>query len=230
MIELKQINGNIIDLSKSEKFVEHYNKPNSFAKYIIENEINNGLWYDDCLKELPEYSTIVDIGANVGLFSLYLGNIHRKYFMVEPLKNHIDVCLDVFTSLNYYGEIFEGVISNTNNDIQFDEVLDNTTCSKVSNNGKINVKSKTLLEYFNNLNIDKVDLLKLDCEGSEQQIILEDPTIDDVLKKCKVVFIEVHTQPWGNTDEQGIINKMKSLDFTHKSGKRNLSHYFINKK
>ena len=108
--------------------------------------------------------------------------------------------------------------------------MDNTTCSKVSNNGKINVKSKTLLEYFNNLNIGKVDLLKLDCEGSEQQIILEDPTIDDVLKKCKVVFIEVHTQPWGNTDEQGIINKMKSLDFTHKSGKRNLSHYFINKK
>lgn len=230
MIKLKTIDGSIIDLSGSEKFVEHYNNPNSFAKYIIDNEINTGLWYDDCLKNLPENAVIVDIGANVGLFSLYLtdnsvGNFQkRSYFLVEPIKEHCSILHNLFRNASY--EVFEGVISNKDGYEFFDKTEENTTCSKVSENGKEEVKSKTLFSYMKGL--EKVDLLKLDCEGSEQQIILEDPTVDEALKKCKVVFIEVHTPPWGNTDEQGIINKMKSLGFTHKQGKRNLSHYFIN--
>lgn len=224
-MKIKQISGTGLDLSVSNKFVDHYNKTNTFAKYIIDNEINKGLWFDSNLKNLDEYGNIVDIGANVGLFSLYLGGNNRKFYCIEPMKEHCDVILDLFDKFNIHGTVFQGVIHNTNGEVSFENVENNTTCNKVGD-GNLKVKSLKLLDFFIENNLHEVELLKLDCEGSEQQIILEDDSVDDALRICKNVFIETHTPPWGNTDEQAIINKLKSLGFKHKKGKRDLSHYF----
>lgn len=224
-MKIKQINSNELDLSISSKFVEHYNKSNTFAKYILDNEINNGLWYDSILKNLNTHGNIVDIGANVGLFSIYLGSYNRKFYCVEPMKEHCDVILDIFDKFNITGSVFQGVIHNTNGEVSFQNIENNTTCNKVGE-GEMKVKSVKLLDFFVENNLHEVELLKLDCEGSEQQIILEDDSVNDALSICKNIFIETHIPPWGNTDENGIINKLKNLGFNHKRGKRNLSHYF----
>lgn len=223
MIELKQINGNIIDLSKSSAFVSHYNKSNSFAKQIIEKEINAGLWYDDILFNLPNDSVIIDAGANVGLFSLYMLPKIKKVYCIEPSHyNTLYKTLSSFTILFYISESalfnYDGKCSLFSNEIN------STMNNVVSKQG--DTQCHTLKTFIATHKIDSIDLLKLDIEGAEQQVIMEDETIGDALSICKNVFIEVHPIPYGNADEQGIIDKMISFGFNHKKGARELSHYF----
>jgi FkbM family methyltransferase len=228
-IELKQVTGTTLDLSVSNKFVYHYNKSGSFAKYILDAEINAGLWYDDVLRGLPDNAVIVDVGANVGLFSLYFEAKQRKFYCVEPAFNHNLVMRDLFDKLGYNAQIFEGVIYNKDGEAPYLEEPQNTTSNKVGDGGRP-VKSKTLLTYFNDNNLQNVDLLKLDCEGSEKQIILDDPTIDEALKRCKLIFIETHTgKPYMTLSERdALIEKINKLGFHFTEGARQGSYYFVN--
>lgn len=223
MIEMKQIDGNSIDLSKSATFVEHYNKPNSFAKQIIEKEINAGLWYDDILFNLPNDSVIIDAGANVGLFALYMLPRIKKVYCIEP--SHGYTLYE--TLLSFTGSFFISESALFNYDgwcSLFSNEINSTMNNVVPKNG--NTKCYTLKTFIKSTNISGIDLLKLDIEGAEQQVIMEDETIGEALSICKNVFIEVPPIPYGNADEHGIINKMISFGFKHKKGERELSHYF----
>lgn len=92
----------------------------------------------------------------------------------------------------------------------------------------VKVPCMNLFTFMDKNNLNWVDLLKLDIEGAEQQVIMEDETSYLALMRCGVVYIETHPHPYGNANEGGIIEKMKSIGFIHKAGKRGLSHYFIN--
>lgn len=224
-MRLKQINGNYLDLTQFPELIEFSKKPYSFTEYIINNEINNNVWYDDVLANLKQDSVIIDAGANVGLFSLYMLPKAKQLYCVEPMPEHVEV----LKSLNLKCSIYQVALSNNNGVTTFKVDESNTTCNKIGE-GNLVVETITLLSLLEDNDIKEVDLLKLDIEGGEQMVILEDETVGEALKRCKVVFIECHTPPWGNVNENEIIAKMKSFGFKHKRGTRNLSHYFINKK
>jgi hypothetical protein len=96
MIPFKQLDGTEIDLSVSKLFEEHYNKPTSFTKYIIDNEINKGLWDPEILRDiLKKDAIVIDAGANVGLFSLYVLPYIRKIYLIEPTKSFSPIQSDV---------------------------------------------------------------------------------------------------------------------------------------
>lgn len=223
-MRLKQINGEYLDLNNFPELIEFSKKPYSFTEYIINNEINNNVWWDKVLEDLDENSVIVDAGANVGLFSLYMLPKVKELYCVEPMKEHSDVLL----SLGIGATIISKALSNFVGTTTFKVDGNNTTCNKIGE-GDLIVETTTLLSLFNEYNLQKVNLLKLDIEGGEKMVILEDRTVEEALKRCKVVFIECHTPPWGDVNENDIINKMKNFGFTHKRGTRSLSHYFINK-
>jgi hypothetical protein len=52
------------------------------------------------------------------------------------------------------------------------------------------VPAKSLTAIINENRLDHVDLIKLDCEGSEYDIIYNTPV--DVLNKIKTLVIETH--------------------------------------
>ena len=227
MIPLKKIDGNVIDLSVSPLFMQHYANKNSFAQYILDKEINNGVWYDEILAKLPEDAVIVDAGSNVGLFSLYLNKKGRKLFCIEPSSSHISVAQELFKKLGCEATIWEGVLYNIDGEVRLYADAGNSTMNRVSESGWL-VKARTLKSFFDICRLKSVDLLKLDVEGSEWKIIMEDETIGDALNKCKVVFIETHPGFFGNGDnEQPMIDKIMSLGFSHTKGTRDCSHYFI---
>ncbi len=231
MIELTQVSGELLDLSISPKFVEHYNKPSAFAKFILDNEINNGSWYDDLLANLPDDATIVDVGMNVGLFSLYLPAMHRKFYCVEPCEAHIEVAQELFDKLGYNVQIAKGVISNRVAPVKFFEEPQNTTSNRIGNDGNKIVQSNTLFNFFKIDGLEKIDLLKIDAEGSEKDIFLYDPTIGEALQKVNILFLETHTGDgtvYMTVEEKDmLLDKIKSFGFTYKAGNRHDSHYFI---
>ena len=62
-MKLKQINGNYLDLTQFPFLIEFSKKPYSFTEYIINNEINNNVWYDKILEDLNNNSVIIDAGV-----------------------------------------------------------------------------------------------------------------------------------------------------------------------
>lgn len=223
MIPLIQIDGNVIDLSICPEFVKHYENTSSFAKHILEYEINTGLWYDDILFNLQHNSIIIDAGANVGLWSLYISPRAQKIYCIEPTNSHIFVLINLIKKFNLPIIVFDAAISNKNGYCGIETNKFNSTMNKIGDGGnKQCFKLANILKQTGN-----VDLLKLDIESAEHEVILEDETIGEALSKCKIVYIETHPEPYGHADEKAIIQKMISLGFTHKRGAREMSHYFI---
>jgi len=77
-----------------------------------------------------------------------------------------------------------------------EDTEDNTVVSSVFsgfnklNQKSISVPAKSLTSIIETNNFQKVDLLKLDCEGSEYDIIYN--TDSTILKKVNMMVIEVH--------------------------------------
>lgn len=232
MIELKQYNGNVIDLSQSAKFAYHYHKPGAYAKYILENEINNGMWADEILGTIADDAVIIDAGMNVGLFSLYLEAKNRTFYGVEPCAQHILVANDLLAKFGHAFCIYEGVLFNKDGMVTLCEAPENTTSNRVGEGGGLKVESRRLKTFLEERNIEEVGLLKLDVEGSEKQIILEDPSIGEALAKCKIVFIETHVAPGYMTIEErdAMLEKIQGFGFTVLEARRAGSYYFINSK
>lgn len=226
MIRLKQISGQQIDLLESPLFKQHWIKPNSFAQYILDNEINPGLWHDDLLENLPENAVIVDLGMNVGMFTLYMNKPLRTFYCAEPSEPHIQIAEELFQKFNVTAQVFQGAIYNMNGSVRLFEDVNNTTMNHVDQTGWL-VRSSTLKTFFEKFGLNQVDLLKLDVEGAERAILLEDPTVHEALNKCKIVFVETHPQSPRELMEEQIIGKMQGLGFKHKRGKREHSFYFF---
>lgn len=143
---------------------------------------------------------IIDIGANVGYFSLYIAKKYpdSKIFSFEPfpetfkkLNNHITQNdLKNVTPFNLAVSDFDGTSKfysfewtgcNTMVEGGFSEELTNVTevkCTKFDNLRELTGK-------------EKFDFAKIDCEGSEYQIILN--SSDEAIKAVKKYIIEVHT-------------------------------------
>lgn len=227
MIGLKQIDGKSIDLSKNKAFVEWWNNPSTFAKYIIDEEINKGLWWDEELANLKQDSVIIDAGANVGLFALYMLPKVGKIYCIEPTPATFIALHDTLSAFTNRAEYHRQALGKEDGFISFENNSNNTTMNQISENGGLKVACSTLLSFMTSNEIRSVDLLKLDIEGSEKQVIIEDPTIEQALKLVRKVYIETHPKPWGDVDEPALIQKMKDMGFSVKNGKRGHSFYFI---
>lgn len=152
-----------------------------------------------------EISSILDIGGNLGFYSMAA----RSYFPVsiihlyEPnptLNEFIDTNIQDL-NISYYKE----AVGNSSDPIQLDFRGDsNQTRSDFTANG--NIPQVPLSEAINRLG-GKVDLAKIDCEGAEWEM-LKNP---EPWKSINHLTIEYHL--WdGHTDNE-INNKLIDLDF-----------------
>ncbi len=123
-------------------------------------------------------SLVVDIGANIGVFSLYAAHMGaRRVYAYEPNQKAFDVL-----SSNIVNNELEDVIvpyklavSVTDNEmvkIPRDPSPYNQVFAGSSNENCESVSTITLDRILSNNAIDFVDLLKIDCEGAEYEIII----------------------------------------------------------
>ena len=159
---------------------------------------------EELANTLPKYPVIIDIGANAGFFNfILLSKIKEaKIFSYEPLLANIQYFNSVieenksikpFLSINQlavtgkekeYIELF--MADNTKSQVVA-SIFDNFA---VENKSKIKVPCISLSKIINDNNLRTIDLLKIDCEGSEYDIIYNTPT--QVLTKANHIALEVH--------------------------------------
>jgi FkbM family methyltransferase len=166
-----------------------------FKEIVMEECYTSGLKFP-----VPHGSNVVDIGANVGFFSLFVASRFRdvQIFSFEPVSRNFlvlqenrdlnrHVRMECFP-LAVYGR--SGMVS-----LKWDTEDKHPTNAQIVPNAApdlntIEVPAVTLEQILDGYGIGRCHLLKVDCEGSEYEIIYN--CSRSHLSKIDQMAIEVH--------------------------------------
>lgn len=167
-------------------------------------------------------ATIIDIGGHFGYFSLFASNqahLNSKIYTIEPSrsnynqlnkniqdtgKNNIESFRLAIGDENRNCKLFLG--TSENHSIFHDYSLLNQQSGKADH-----IEMQTLEQFILNNQIEKVDFLKLDCEGAEYKIIASTPK--SIFQKIDRIVMEFHDVKGEKYHPEDILEKLSSLGF-----------------
>jgi len=177
----------------------------SLGLYLVFKEIFMTDFYsvNRWVSDLPANPVVVDVGANAGYFNMLL--LSRRpdarvyaYEAIEAnvhlFKKNVELNPSIGDSIRLYhravtGEAMDSVTL-------YKEDTDNSVTASVyqdfeqHNLNKVTVPAISLNAILDEHNLERVDFLKLDCEGSEYPILYDSP--EAVWPRIQTLFIEVH--------------------------------------
>lgn len=158
----------------------------------------------DLVKKLPVHPVVIDIGANAGFFNiLLLSKINEaKILAFEPLAsntNYMDKLINANPFLAKSLTIQKAAVAGVEKesiDLYMEDTSDNQVVASVfAGFNKDNLKKTTvpcisLSKIVEEHQLEKIDLLKMDCEGSEYDILYHTPK--EIVQLASHLAIEVH--------------------------------------
>lgn len=176
------------------------------------------IYYDKTyapLFENKKIETIIDIGAS-GVTPYYFSQHASKVYAIEPSKNHYEALLKMIevnemtnvTPINkaiYVENKTFPLFQNKNKTMKsLHMAIDDKSGEPEM------VEAITLPKLFEDNNIEHVDIMKIDMEGSEFEVISHS-TFSKVADKIDVVVGETHT--WANRNENQMKDALESRGF-----------------
>jgi FkbM family methyltransferase len=158
-------------------------------KQLFYDKIYDGLDIDDV-------GTVIDVGANVGLFSNYMSwkDKVKLIHAIEPVSKPFQELKDQFYYYNWVkchkiGIHYTSGKSKINVDDTY-SILSTFLDTNGTDKNVEEVDTKTLPEFLDSVNLKSVDLIKMDIEGLEYEVF---NTMDDkdILRSSKWI-IEYH--------------------------------------
>ena len=160
---------------------------------------------------------VVDIGANIGLFSLFaLSKGASKILSVEPDKRN---CAHLKQNLSQFSEvtIVEEAISDKDGSIEFFSSEVSSINSTIKNDENFSNFTKEPIQCYkvsclspssliNKYKITKIDFLKIDCEGGEFAFF-ENLDVEFLVNKISKIVCEVHKFAGSQDDYENKIKK-----------------------
>lgn len=145
------------------------------------------------------WQTIVDIGANRGYFSLFAAqNLpNARIYAIEPFATTFQIL-----SKNIHANHFESrieplsfAVSLENGHSPFyigEDLLDNSLLKIVSDKpDTVLVETRSLVSFMDSYSMTHIDMLKMNCEGSEYDILMNTP--QTYLQRIHHIRLEYHT-------------------------------------
>jgi len=137
---------------------------------------------------------IIDIGAHIGLFTLYASQYCKNgtIFCFEPVDENYDILVDNITQNNLKNvKPFKSAVSKSESTITIYRNKDEAGHSMFSfTSHALKVDSISLKKIIDENSINQCNLIKIDCEGAEYEIIESLPL--EYLKKISKLIIEYH--------------------------------------
>ena len=131
----------------------------------------------------------VDIGANIGAFSLLAASHGCKVYAVEPEPHNLEA-MNNNIALSNLNDLVISVPYGISNFKGTAVIHDSGGGSSIKDDGAFgaNIEIMTLDNLFSLYHIDRVNVLKIDVEGSEGDIILA--ASKETLNKCAYITME----------------------------------------
>jgi len=189
-------------------------------KCIIRNKSDSIAFFENFFLKLntPEKEfeiklndIVVDIGAHVGYFTLIAtknANLGKTY-SIEPHKESFEILkknlvLNNITNVNTFNVAITKSTGKIRLYIDKGNQIGNTIIKNENYNESEYVDAFSLRDFVYNNNIEKIDFLKIDCEGAEFEIFLN--LEKEVLKKINRISAEIHEY-----DSINSINQLKEF-------------------
>lgn len=195
--------------------------------------------YQECKASypIPEKGRIAfDVGANVGGFCIHAHKNFDKIFAFEPMIENYNVLLGVIETLGIKNvEVFNTAIySDSNKSLPLRVYGGNhtkdITCADFVNEDTVEIDQQcqtiSLKDALDALGINRLDYLKLDCEGSEYAILENFNDYDKIGWIC----MEMHSF-YGIERKNDLLNKLcKHFHFAdiQREGHFKVKDLFIN--
>ncbi|MBN1954682.1 MAG: FkbM family methyltransferase [Anaerolineae bacterium] len=148
--------------------------------------------------------TVVDVGAGLGDFSLCAALRHpsNRVYAFEPFPGSFELLvenlrLNGVANVHPFAEAIGAESGEVLLDLSTGEPLQMSTETAAGKEGALTVPARSLADVFLRLNIERCDLLKLDCEGAEYAILFHAP--QEVLGRVSHIVMEYHDQDGGYT-------------------------------
>lgn len=180
----------IVPISKDMQ--QHFSIPINHANTILD-QINGGMyakWFEG-KKDL----VCIDIGANVGLVSLYMLPACKKLYCVEPTPSHYALLKELLGE-NQNVHLSDNALHSANEKVVF--MTGHSTENKITSkdgygNGKIEVQGITLSTFLSVSGADRniIDFVKCDIEGGEI-FALTNEELKKTRGKIRTFFVECH--------------------------------------
>lgn len=165
---------------------------------------------------------VVDIGANIGVFTLYAASITQNMvYAFEPFPSNFEALQQNIRANSLHNIIpYRIAVSDQSGT----ELLLNTGVSQAHKLKKLlpgetdkylEVPAITLQEIMDTNHLEQIDLLKLDCEGSEGLILQSTPK--DCLKRIRKISLEFHDK-LSTLDHDEIQKLLEDAGFTTRIG------------
>ena len=154
--------------------------------------------YRTFLPLIKEGTLALDIGANVGLVSMYLSKSFERVISLEPSWEHFDA-LNRNLQINEITNVkpIKKAVYIKNGELPFGGRADNKTMRSLhmstweNNKSSEMVETVTLDKLFEDEKIERVNLLKLDIEGTETEVFSSEG-FQKVAPKIDTIIFEVH--------------------------------------
>jgi FkbM family methyltransferase len=181
---------------------------------------------DELVKELPKRPVVIDVGANAGFFDIQLlPKIEEAViYAYEPMPANVQTLrrtLEQNPVLQKSIRLFQMAVTGKPLD-KLDLYAEAEGNSQVvasrfadfneNNTHRITVACITLSDIIQQNNLQAIDLLKLDCEGSEYDIVYH--TAPELIKRIHKMSIEVHDLDDGRNNIRAFDDYLQSLGYT----------------
>ncbi|MEQ8336732.1 MAG: FkbM family methyltransferase [Cyclobacteriaceae bacterium] len=178
-------------------------------------------------------STIIDGGAYIGLSTFYWASTfpEARVIAIEAEKSNFDLLQKNVQMNNLMNVQVENLAlwSHEENLNITREKMDKRpwafAVEATTDQPSDMIPGISLSKLLNDRSIDQIDILKLDIEGAEKEVFLQDEGIGKVLKRTKIIICELH---YFDQTKKHILKKLKDYGFTISSIGEDL--FCINKK
>jgi FkbM family methyltransferase len=157
--------------------------------------------------------TIVDLGGNIGLTSVFLANRFptAQIISVEPDTHNFKYLtkncapyrnIKALNAAVWSSEKQLTIDSNFRDGAEWSRSVMSNSESSTTNQL---IDAITIKKIMETTDTDNIDILKMDIEGAEAELFLNDPVFPDIMKKTKVLAVEVHEEFISKDKVRGIL-------------------------
>lgn len=192
--KIKLASGRTWDVPMFDPVVaRHFTNPASNTATLL-SEVNDKQIYKKLFAGRKDL-TFLDIGANIGLVSIYAAGNCARIVAVEPAPQTFEVLKAVTLKFNQI-ECVQAALAPTDGPCEFFTNRENTTASSTVNTfgefGSVNgLKLSSILRIYQ---LERVDVCKCDSEGSEGESL----TFEELEAAAPIIkqwYIECHNYP-----------------------------------
>ena len=204
----------------------HFDVPGSLYLVFKELFMNDVYEIDALVRQLPAEPVVIDVGANAGFFAVQLlSKVERAMiYAFEPVPANVTAFQQTIQQndrLRQSVRLFPMAVTGQpldSVDLFAEAEANSQVVASVfagfnpNNTQKLTVACLTLTDILLRNDLTAVDLLKLDCEGSEYDILYQ--TDPQLLRRIRRMVMEVHDLDEDRNNLGALDKHLRSVGYT----------------